>query len=321
MAMASAWARTSVLTTSSPVPTRSVSWSVTRRVVLRRGSTTSRTTSKTPLPALSLPPRLRVSLTTSSSPRLSLSVRTTSSSAPRSLSRTSAGTPSTTCVTAAPATLTTPWTWAVPTPLRTRSGHTLNDVRYGRSCDPDNTVDMGGSYTTENKIKTTFTAGDKFASVSATSMKGDKYEKTCGSTSQLVYASVDKRAVPAYGNSGLYPNKGVFSNEVNTPHAKNKSHKKDAWIGMFVKFGNMAPGAENPFYFDTWMAESKVVIDEAAVAKASVSIAKVAASEGCAAIPCPAKSTGPDVRSGCKCNKSGKVTPTKSAPFYSSTCA
>jgi hypothetical protein len=200
-------------------------------------------------------------------------------------------------------------------------GHTLNDVRYGRSCDPDNTVDMGGSYTTENKIKTTFTAGDKFASVSATSMKGDKYEKTCGSTSQLVYASVDKRAVPAYGNSGLYPNKGVFSNEVNTPHAKNKSHKKDAWIGMFVKFGNMAPGAENTFYFDTWMAESKVVIDEAAVAKASVSIAKVAASEGCAAIPCPAKSTGPDVRSGCKCNKSGKVTPTKSAPFYSSTCA
>merc|ERR1711903_77939 len=162
-------------------------------------------------------------------------------------------------------------------------GHTLNDVRYGRSCDPDNTVDMGGSYTTENKIKTTFTA-------------------------------VDKRAVPSYGNSGLYPNKGVFSNEVNTPHAKNKSHKKDAWIGMFVKFGNMAPGAENTFYFDTWMAESKVVIDEAAVAKASVSIAKVAASEGCAAIPCPAKSTGPDVRSGCKCNKSGKVTPTKSAP-------
>merc|ERR1711939_806589 len=200
-------------------------------------------------------------------------------------------------------------------------GHTLQDVRYGRSCDPDNTVDMGGSYTTENKIKTTFAAGDKFASVSATSMKGDKYEKTCGSTSQLVYASVDKRAVPAYGNSGLYPNKGVFSNEVNTPHAKNKSHKKDAWIGMFVKFGNMAPGQTETFYFDTWMAESKVKIDEAAVAKASKSIAKVPTTKGCAAVACPAHSSGPDVRSGCTCSKSGTVTATKSAPFYKSTCS
>merc|ERR1712216_604844 len=85
---------------------------------------------------------------------------------------------------------------------------TLQDVRYGRSCDPDNTVDMGGSYTTENHIKSTFAAGDKFA-------------KSAGSTSQLVYASVDKRAVPAYGNSGLHPKAGVFSTEVNTPHAKN----------------------------------------------------------------------------------------------------
>jgi len=198
---------------------------------------------------------------------------------------------------------------------------TLQDVRYGRSCDPDNTVDMGGSYTTENHIKSTFAAGDKFASVSATSKSGDKYFKSAGSTSQLVYASVDKRAVPAYGNSGLYPKAGVFSSEVNTPHAKNKKHSKDAWIGMFVKFGNMAPGQTETFYFDTWMAESKVKIDEAAVAKASKSIAKVPTTKGCAAVACPAHSSGPDVRSGCTCSKSGTVTATKSAPFYKSTCS
>merc|ERR1711990_954888 len=198
---------------------------------------------------------------------------------------------------------------------------TLQDVRYGRSCDPDNTVDMGGSYTTENHIKSTFAAGDKFASVSATSKSGDKYFKSAGSTSQLVYASVDKRAVPAYGNSGLYPKAGVFSTEVNTPHAKNKKHSKDAWIGMFVKFGDMAPGQTETFYFDTWMAESKVKIDEAAVAKASKSIAKVPTTKGCAAVACPAHSSGPDVRSGCTCSKSGTVTATKSAPFYKSTCS
>jgi hypothetical protein len=198
---------------------------------------------------------------------------------------------------------------------------TIQDVRYGRSCDPDNTVDMGGSYTTENHIKSTFAAGDKFASVSATSKSGDKYFKSAGSTSQLVYASVDKRAVPAYGNSGLYPKAGVFSTEVNTPHAKNKKHSKDAWIGMFVKFGNMAPGQTETFYFDTWMAESKVKIDEAAVAKASKSIAKVPTTKGCAAVACPAHSSGPDVRSGCTCSKSGTVTATKSAPFYKSTCS
>merc|ERR1711959_34705 len=197
-------------------------------------------------------------------------------------------------------------------------GSTLKDVRYGRSCDPDNTVDMGGSYTTENRIKTTFAAGDKFASVSATSMKNDKYYKTAGSTAQLVYASIDKRAIPAYGTSGLYPKQGVYNTEVTTPHAKDKMHKKDSWIGIFVKFGDMAPGATNTFIFDTWMAEGKFKIDEAAIAKATKSIA---ATEGCVGVPCPAKSTGPNVHSGCTCSKSGKVTPTKSAPFYRSTCA
>jgi len=197
-------------------------------------------------------------------------------------------------------------------------GSTLKDVRYGRSCDPDNTVDMGGSYTTENRIKTTFAAGDKFASVSATSMKNDKYYKTAGSTAQLVYASIDKRAIPAYGTSGLYPKQGVYSTEVTTPHAKDKMHKKDSWIGIFVKFGDMAPGATNTFIFDTWMAEGKFKIDEAAIAKATKAIATT---EGCVGVPCPAKSTGPNVHSGCTCSKSGKVTPTKSAPFYRSTCA
>merc|ERR1711970_917072 len=197
-------------------------------------------------------------------------------------------------------------------------GSTLKDVRYGRSCDPDNTVDMGGSYTTENRIKTTFAAGDKFASVSATSMKNDKYYKTAGSTAQLVYASIDKRAVPAYGNSGLYPKQGVYNTEVTTPHAKDKMHKKDSWIGIFVKFGDMAPGATNTFIFDTWMAEGKFKIDEAAIAKATKAIATT---EGCVGVPRPAKSTGPNVHSGCTCSKSGKVTPTKSAPFYRSTCS
>merc|ERR1712199_95974 len=174
-------------------------------------------------------------------------------------------------------------------------GKTLQDVRYGRSCDPDNTVDMGGSYTTENHIASTFAAGDKFASVGATSMKGDSYAKKAGTEAQLVYASVDKRAIPAYGNSGLYPKNGVYNTEVNTPHAKDKKHKKDAWIGMFVKFGDMKPGQTETFIFDTWMAKASVKIDEETVSKVS---AKIATTEGCAGVACPSGSTGHNVRSG-----------------------
>merc|ERR1712139_59190 len=194
---------------------------------------------------------------------------------------------------------------------------TLQDVRYGRSCDPDNTVDAGGSYTTNNHIASTFAAGDKFASVAATSLPGDKYAKLAGTEAQLVYASIDKRSIPAYGNSGLYPKNGVFNTEVNTPHAKDKIHKKDAWIGMFVKFGDMNPGKTDTFIFDTWRAKASVKIDEERVAKES---AKIATTEGCTGVPCPSGSTGHNVRSGCTCKKGGTVTATDSAPFYSSTC-
>jgi len=201
--------------------------------------------------------------------------------------------------------------------LKNTGRSTLKDVRYGRTCDPDNTVDMGGSYTTLNHIATTFAAGDKFASVSSRSQKGDKYEKLAKTEAVLTYASIDKRAVPAYGNSGLYPTQGVYNVEVSTPHKKNKEKKIDAWIGIFVKVGNMAPGASTTFIFDTWMAPASVKVDEAAVAKATKEIAP---SAGCNAVPCPSGSTGPNVRSGCKCSKGGTIRATKSAPYYSGSC-
>jgi len=201
--------------------------------------------------------------------------------------------------------------------LRNKGKSTLYDVRYGRSCDPDNSVDMGGSYTTENRIASTFKSGGKFASVSAQSQKNDKYYKVAKSEAQLTYVSMDRRAVPAMGNKGLYPKAGVYAAEVNSPHKKNHFHKKDAWIGIFFKIGNLAPGASTTFVFDTWMAPATVKVDEKAVAKANN---RVATTPGCKAVPCPAGSVGHDVRSGCKCKKGGTIKPTSKAPYYSGSC-
>merc|ERR1711907_809167 len=151
----------------------------------------------------------------------------------------------------------------------------LYDVRYGRSCDPDNTKDMGGSYTTENHIATSFKAGDKFVSVSATSLPNDPYNKKAGAQAVLTYASLDKRAVPAWGNKGLYPSAGVYTSEVNTQQKKGHKVKKDAWIGMFFKLGTLKPGQSTTFSFDTWMAPATVKVDEKAVRKAKKKADKI----------------------------------------------
>jgi len=166
--------------------------------------------------------------------------------------------------------------------IRNKGRTTLQDVRYGRSCDPDNTQDMGGHYATTNQIESTLASGDSFASVSATSKKNDPYYKRAGSSAQLTYVSSDPRAIAALGKSGLHPTQGVYTSEVNTPQRKGTSAHRDAWIGMFFKLGNMAPGASTTFTFDTYMATKKVT--QKKIKKLKTKLAKTGASGAAAGL-------------------------------------
>jgi hypothetical protein len=143
--------------------------------------------------------------------------------------------------------------------VRNKGRRTITDVRYGRSCDPDNTQDMGGSYTTVNKITATY-AKSKFAAVRAESKPNDAYKRVSGHTAQLTYASVDRRAVPAMGSSGLYPRGGVYANSINRPLPQGRGWTKDSWIGIFAKLGNLPPGRSTTFTFDTYMAAGNVKV-------------------------------------------------------------
>lgn len=69
----------------------------------------------------------------------------------------------------------------------------LYDVRYHRSFGPDNTVDAGGSYTTNNKIVSTRVSGDALTVVAATSPAGDAFASAVGKRSTIFFSIADDR--------------------------------------------------------------------------------------------------------------------------------
>ena len=116
----------------------------------------------------------------------------------------------------------------------------LHDVRYMRDVDPDNTVDMYGSFTTINSIDATIAAGDSYAAVSARSFSGDYYYNLYGKQTTFVYFSTDKRCRVGYGAwyTSIY---GTFTYDL--PMSKGTNDVGDEEVYITFDVGTLKPGA------------------------------------------------------------------------------
>lgn len=134
----------------------------------------------------------------------------------------------------------------------------LDSVRYMWDVDPDNTVDINGSYRTINTISNTFAAGDRKAVVQARSTGS-------ATVSDLVLYSVDPRAVAFHGGS-LAVTAGTIYNASrwDTPMAKGTTATEDRSIAMTADVGTLAPGRGTTFIFYIGLG-ADVLTDIAAV--------------------------------------------------------
>ncbi|MGD9716225.1 MAG: filamentous hemagglutinin N-terminal domain-containing protein [Sulfuricurvum sp.] len=144
----------------------------------------------------------------------------------------------------------------------------LEDVTFIRSFDPDNTVDMGGSYTTIQKIDQKVSAGDSATVVSATSQAGDAYAiASGGNQSKIIYYTTDSRANVGYGSPFFG---GTVANMLSTAATQSKGDTAtgDRGIGIILEAGNLATGGSATFNYLTSLdnREMSTILSELNVA-------------------------------------------------------
>ncbi|MFO1257960.1 MAG: DUF4347 domain-containing protein [Gammaproteobacteria bacterium] len=128
----------------------------------------------------------------------------------------------------------------------------LDSVRFMRSFDPDNTVDLSGSYNTINKIERSIAAGDGIAVVSATSLSADNYYNISGNKqAKILYYTSDSRARGSFADSGLAPSGIYDSNIYDSARAKDSTATVDAYISIAVDVGTLAAGTSTTFTYYT----------------------------------------------------------------------
>lgn len=134
--------------------------------------------------------------------------------------------------------------------LSNTGSSTLNGVYFARSFDPDNTVDMGGAFSTINKIEQLSSAGDSANVVSATSIAGDSYAIAAGSQSKIIYYTTDTGVKVGYGN-GFF--RGTIATMLSTigTLSKGNSQQGDAGIGLVYEAGSLATGGNKSFSYLT----------------------------------------------------------------------
>ncbi len=145
------------------------------------------------------------------------------------------------------------------------SSDSLDEVRFMRSLDPDNTVDKNGSNVTINTIDYTFDASDDMAVVSAKSLSGDNYYTTASNNQAVIlYYSKDNRAKVGIGTSGLSPTGIYDSNIYSNSAAKGSSRNVDSYISIAFDAGTLAPGESASFVYFTVLDNRSIssIIDD-----------------------------------------------------------
>lgn len=128
---------------------------------------------------------------------------------------------------------------------------TLNDVRYQRSVDPDNGVDVGCDFTTKNTVVDQLPGGSR-ALVKAEIWDGDDCALADFSTVPMFYQSTDDRARVSYGSSGLVPSSPPYgaADYENAPGA-GSTVTADAYIAITYALGDLAAGDATSFRMAT----------------------------------------------------------------------
>jgi hypothetical protein len=145
------------------------------------------------------------------------------------------------------------------------SSDSLDEVRFMRSLDPDNTVDKNGSNVTINTIDYTFDTSDDMAVVSAKSLSGDNYYTTASNNQAVIlYYSKDNRAKVGIGTSGLSPTGIYDSNIYSNSAAKGSSRNVDSYISIAFDAGTLAPGESASFVYFTVLDNRSIssIIDD-----------------------------------------------------------
>lgn len=135
--------------------------------------------------------------------------------------------------------------------LENVSGADLDEVRYMRTFDPDNTSDRGGQSQTKNQIVYTHAAGDGKAVVMAdtSNNNNDPVYLVNGSRSPILFYTSDSRArVSTFGFSNTNP---YATSAYDTPKAKGTSETADQAITITVDVGTLNPGESQEFVYYT----------------------------------------------------------------------
>ncbi len=125
------------------------------------------------------------------------------------------------------------------------SGSPMDDVRYMRSCDPDNTQYRGGDFTTNNEILYTHEAGDGKAVVVANST-GTPAE--LGDAPIFFYSADPLARVSNFGFCNRNPYAGLA---YDSAPPKGYTSRSDSAISITKDFGMLANGASGTFVFYT----------------------------------------------------------------------
>ena len=127
----------------------------------------------------------------------------------------------------------------------------IDSVRYMRTFDPDNTVDKGGSYSTNNSIINTFVAGDGKAVVRADTSNNasDPVHTTNGTWSPILFYTNDSRARVSYGGFG---NTDPYAASVwDSAQAKGSATPADSAINIVFDVGTIVPGSSQTVIYYT----------------------------------------------------------------------
>jgi filamentous hemagglutinin family protein len=128
----------------------------------------------------------------------------------------------------------------------------LDNARFIRSFDPDNTRDMGGISQTTQKIEQTIAAGDSANVVSAISAAGDAYATAAGGNqSKIIYFSTTAGTSVGFGSEFFPSNTYAGMVTKAASQVKGNTITADQGMGMLFNAGTLAVGASKTFTYLT----------------------------------------------------------------------
>jgi ELWxxDGT repeat protein len=164
------------------------------------------------------------------------------------------------------------------------SGTAMDDVRYDREVDPDNTVFANGDFSTINTIVAQ-QPGSGASEVTAASATGDPYYTATGSTATLFYYSTDPKSLVSDGlgfGGPLDPFNTSFTTGAGA--AGSTTGSSDTAININYDGGALAAGASTAFTYYTGLTDNVAAILSAINTTTPTVTAALAADTGSSAL-------------------------------------